>query len=119
MEHQDDTAVKFDSYLMDLIWSLDKKFQVACNQLVLLDNLIQELQVRYDRAVSGNCVTFSDTLRLRLCTVEGVRNMVHAYATNLANQLVDLDEAALLSAEPVDVERWRNIDLELMTLTGI
>ena len=34
------------------ISSLDKKFRKACDQILLLNNQIDELQVRYDRCVS-------------------------------------------------------------------
>lgn len=58
-----------------LILQKDGKFQRACAQVLLLNNMVQDLQTRYDRAVAQNMRQYRYTLRLRLCTVEGLRNM--------------------------------------------
>ena len=71
---------------------LDKKFRKACQQIVLLNNQIEALQVRYDRAYKANQRTFRYSLRLRLATLEGVRNMFYEYAYRRADELEALQD---------------------------
>ena len=73
------------------IFHEDAKFQRACSQVVLLNTLVQELQTRYDRAVRDNLRTYRYALRLRLCTVEGIRNMYYEYATATADKIEELE----------------------------
>ena len=79
----------------------DTKFHMACQQLVLLNNSIRELQVRFDRAVSCNNQRFRYNVRLRLISLEGMRNALHQYATHLADKLDDLEDQ-------LDVQNWRH-----------
>ena len=74
------------------IRTLDKKFKQACNQLVLLNNFIEYTQNRYDRAVRNNRRSFRYSYRLRLCTLEGVRNMFYEYASQSADELDTLQD---------------------------
>ncbi|ELT88147.1 hypothetical protein CAPTEDRAFT_195377 [Capitella teleta] len=71
---------------------LDKKFRKACQQIVLLNIQIEGLQVRYDRAYKANQRTFRYSLRLRLATLEGVRNMFYEYAYRRADELEALQD---------------------------
>ena len=50
-----------------------RKFHRACNQIVLLNNHLDNLQLRYDCAYRDN------SLRIKLSTLEGVRNMYVEY----------------------------------------
>lgn len=77
--------------IQENIYTLDAKFQKACSQVVLLNNLVQELQTRYERAVKANLRTYRYTLRLRLCTVEGLRNMFYEYASATADKIDGLE----------------------------
>ena len=66
---------------------LQKKFRKACSQVVLLNNKIQDAQVRYDHAVKGGKKAFRYVGRLNLATLEGVRNMIYEYAARAADTL--------------------------------
>jgi hypothetical protein len=69
---------------------MDRKFQRACEQILLLNNQILDLQSRYDRAVSDRQRSWRYHLRLRIATVEGIRNMYYEYACLRADELDDL-----------------------------
>ncbi len=69
------------------IRTMNKKFRLACKQLLLINNLIDEVEVRYNRAVRDQRRSFRFTLRLKLCTLEGVRNQFYEYAYTKADQL--------------------------------
>jgi len=87
-----------------LILQKDSKFQSACAQVLLLNNLVQELQTRYDRAVQDNRRQYRYTLRLRLCTVEGLRNMYYEYACQSADEIEALEDTMRqLGVEPMPI----------------
>ena len=72
------------------IRDINKKFRVACSQLILLNNAIDEAEVRYHRAQAAERRSYRYTLRLKLCTLEGVRNMFYEYASSHADELEKL-----------------------------
>ena len=72
------------------IRDINKKFRVACSQLILLNNAIDEAEVRYHRAQNAERRSYRYTLRLKLCTLEGVRNMFYEYASSHADELEKL-----------------------------
>ena len=74
-------------FLQTLILHLDSIFQKACNQVLVLNNFLRELQARYDRSSRDNLRTYRYALGLRLCTVEGIRNTIYEYATKQASKL--------------------------------
>lgn len=84
------TSITTDS-LQAEIYSEDEKFQRACYQVIVLTNVVLELQTRYDRAVEVNLRTARYYLRLRLTTVEGIRNMFYEYASVLADKIDSLE----------------------------
>ena len=63
------------------------RFQKSCQQVVLLNQQMADLQVRYDRAARERNTTYRYQLRLRLCVVEGTRNMYFEYAQRAGDQL--------------------------------
>ena len=71
---------------------MDSKFKWACQQLVLLNNQIRETQTKYDRAVRANRRSYRYHHRLRLVTLEGVRNMFWEYATARADRLDEMQD---------------------------
>ena len=85
------------------IRTLDRKFRRACDQILLLNNCIDDLQSRYSSAMQLNRRSFRYSLRLKLATLEGVRNMFYEYASRCADSLEGL-QADLLpgEGEPVD-----------------
>ena len=77
----------------------ERKFQAVCHQLILLNNSIRELHVRYERAVKSQRRAQRYSLRMRLCSVEGLRNMFYEYATDLADRLDELEQEAGLTTD--------------------
>ena len=51
------------------VLQMDSKFQKACGQVLVLNNFLRQLQIRYDRAARDNLRKYRCALRLRLCTV--------------------------------------------------
>ena len=72
--------------------AMQAKFQKACNQVILLNNWIQDAQIRYDRALHENCRSFRYTLRLQLMSLEGARNMFYEYASRKAEELDSMQD---------------------------
>ena len=60
---------------------------MACSQLVKLNNMIDEIEVRYFRAQTINRKSYRYVLRLRLCSIESIRNMFYEYAYAQADEL--------------------------------
>ena len=69
------------------IRDLNRKFRLSCSQLILINNLIDETEVRYHRAQAAERRSYRYILRLKLCTLEGVRNMFYEYAYAQADVL--------------------------------
>ncbi len=69
------------------IRDLNRKFRLSCTQLILINNLIDETEVRYHRAQAAERRSYRYILRLKLCTLEGVRNMFYEYAYAQADVL--------------------------------
>ena len=89
-------------FLQSQILDLDSIFQKACKQVLLLNNFLKELQIRYDRASRDNLRTYRYALRLRLCTVEGLRNALYEYATQQASKIEKMeDDIRKMGQEPM------------------
>ena len=102
--HQSLSMMADAEQIQSLIVQKDGKFQRACAQVLLLNNLVQELQTRYDRAVLDNRRQYRYTLRLRLCTVEGLRNMYYEYACQSADEIEALEDTMRqLGVEPMPI----------------
>ena len=69
------------------IRDLNRKFRKSCAQLILINNLIDETETRYNRSQAENRRSYRYILRLKLCTLEGVRNMFYEYAYAKADEL--------------------------------
>ena len=89
---------------------LHRKFKLACKQVVLLNNEIDSLESRYERAHAENSRTFRYLLRFRISTLEGVRQMYYVYCMKCADKLDDLQE--YLMGEGLDEEALRLSDEE-------
>ena len=68
----------------------ERRFRRACDQIVLLNQKLGEVQKRYKNARRTNNRSFRYNLRLKLAVVEGVRNMYYDYAYAKADQVADL-----------------------------
>ena len=69
------------------IRDLNRKFRLSCNQLIHINNLIEEIEVRYNRSQQEHRRSYRYILRLRLCSLEGIRNMFYEYAYAKADEL--------------------------------
>jgi hypothetical protein len=74
---------------------LTTKFQKACDQVVLLNNHIVDFQTRYDRAVANNQRSYRYVLRLRLMSIEGVRNCIYEYARFTGDKIEQMQETLI------------------------
>lgn len=76
-----------NAYMQEKLNDAQAKFERACQQIVLLDQKIKDLEVRYKRAVKHKKNSFRYNLRLRLSVVTGVKMMYHHYASTKADEL--------------------------------
>ena len=77
----------YGEQLLCSLKQMNKKFRLACKQVVLMNNEIEYLQNRYDRAVDCCNRSFRYFLRLKIATLEGIRNMFYDYASQNADKL--------------------------------
>lgn len=112
VEEEEDTVS--DPDLDAAIAETDAKFKKACQQLILLNNQIDGIQVRYDRAAKHSGRVAKYNYRIKLCVVEGVRNMFYEYAVRLADKIDDLRRQAgmivLREEEEDEVEEFEEED---------
>ncbi|KAJ8318701.1 hypothetical protein KUTeg_003792 [Tegillarca granosa] len=72
--------------LLDRIKSSDDLCRKACEQIIALNRKLQSVSIRYQKATKDGRRSFRYSLRLRLATIEGVRNMYYEFAkTNRLN----------------------------------
>ena len=74
------------------IKNINRKFRIAASQVLFVDNQIKDTEVRFcrNKNVSGRRMSFSYILRLRLCTLENIRNRFYDYAVLQADELENL-----------------------------
>lgn len=72
--------------------SLNRQICQACDQVVMINTQIKDLEVRYDRAADEKRKSFRYSLRLRLATLEGTRTMYLEYAKKKATCLDEIEE---------------------------
>lgn len=78
------------THLLEKLHDAQIKFEKACQQIVLLDQKIKDLEVRYKRALKSKKNSFRYNLRLRLSVVTGVKMMYHHYASTKAEELTKI-----------------------------
>lgn len=98
------------SELMEKIRSTNRLFRQACDQIIVMNNQINYLQTRYNRALNKNLRSFRYSLRLKLATLEGVRNMYYEYASRKADVLEHLQ--ILLMAQGMGESEAQDIILD-------
>lgn len=81
------SAMVDNAYFQEKLIDAQSKFEKACQQIVLLDQKIKDLEVRYKRAVKHKKNSFRYNLRLRLSVVTGVKMMYHHFASTKADEL--------------------------------
>ena len=75
------------------IRDLNKKFRLSCSQLIHINNLIEDVETRYNCSQAENRRSYRYILRLKLCSLEGVRNMFYEYAYAQADILEQMQMA--------------------------
>ena len=68
----------------------ERRFRKACDQIILLNQRLGEVQKRYKMAKRANNRSFRYNLRLKLAVIEGARNMYYDYAYCKADQVAEL-----------------------------
>ena len=76
---------------------INQRFVHACRQVTLVNNEIEALKVRHERAERNNERAFSYSQRLRLIVLENTRAMFYEYATACSDRLASLHDELLLS----------------------
>ena len=89
-------AQKLVTSAIDQYSQLQGKFQKACSQVILLNNQITEAQIRYSRANKTGNKVYMYQGRLKLMTLEGVRNKIYEYAAKLAD-IIDEEQEKLVA----------------------
>jgi len=74
----------------------NKIFRKACSEIILLNNKIEEIKARYDRAKAQRRLSFRYSNRLKLTALEGVRNLIYEYACAKCEEIEHL-QAKLLA----------------------
>ena len=72
------------------LYQTENRFRRACQQIIVLNSRLEELQLRYDQARLDNHKSFRYNLRLKMATVEGVRNSYYEYACCKAETVEEL-----------------------------
>ena len=69
---------------------VEQRFFKCCQQIILIDQKLDIVQTRYNRADKDNFRSLRYSLRLQLATVEGVRNAYYEYAKSKAQKMTQL-----------------------------
>ena len=97
MEHMSSIDVQqLSTTAVENYTKLQRKFQKACSQVILLNNKIVDANIRYNRANQQGNKVFLYSGRLRLMTLEGVRNTIYEYAARLAD-VIDEEQDKLVA----------------------
>lgn len=79
--------------LISEIRHVDRKFRRARQQILILNERIEALLIRYRRSEQTGRRSFKCSERLQVATVEGVRNMYFEYARRQCEIMDDLQDA--------------------------
>ena len=71
------------------------QFRRSCDQIILINQTLRSLNHWYRKSKTANMKSFRYPLRLRLATVEGIRNIYYDYAKLKAEEVQSLREALL------------------------
>ena len=81
------------------ILKLENKFQQACSHVQILSNLVQDIEVRYERAADNNLKSHCYTLHMRLATAEAMLNLYKKFAAQKAEEIEALS-SKMQDAQP-------------------
>ena len=94
------------------LYDTETRFRKACEQIILLNNKLEELQSRYNWAREEDRKSFRYNLRLKMATCEGVRNTYYEYACLKAEKIAELRcELALELTDTEDEESEESFHL--------
>ena len=79
-----------------------QKFRRSCDQVILLNNAISDAQIRFQRAASDGRPAIRYTLRMKVHTLERVRDLFHRYSHDLAMVMNEL-QARIIQENCVDL----------------
>ena len=68
----------------------NKVFRRACSQVILLNHKIESAKAHYDRARAVKRLSFRYSNRLKLTSLEGVRNLIYEYACVKCEEIENL-----------------------------
>jgi len=90
----------------------ERRFRRACEQIVLLNQRLDQLQQRYDNAKRQFNRAFRYNLRLKLAVVEGMRNVYYDYAHEKAKKVADLRRELFGEIVEIVAEDAENSDIQ-------
>ena len=67
-----------------------RRFNKACDQILLLNTRLHGLRKRYKSARSSNCKTFRFPLRMRMMVAEGLVKRYYHYADMKRSEILEL-----------------------------
>lgn len=73
--------------ICDLIYEVENELNGGLTQYVALNNKLEALRIRYQRALRQNRKTAAYSLRLQIATVEGVKCMYTEYISRKHTKL--------------------------------
>jgi hypothetical protein len=88
---------KADLYLQ--LTEAERQFHKACDQVILLNDKLEGLQQRYDKARQEGNRSFRYNLRLKMTSVEGVRNAYYEFACVKAENIAEMRYYESLDAD--------------------
>ena len=91
-------------YMYAQLYESQRRYQRACDQLLLLNQRLTLLNRRYGSARYNDQKIFRYSLRMRILTVEGLLNAYCNYACLKKNEVLDL-RFKLYGEDPSDGER--------------
>ena len=85
------TNMEIDAYAtVCKLRATNKVFRRACSQVILLNHKIEATKTRYDRARAVKRLSFRYTNRLKLTSLEGVRNLIYEHASAKCEEIEGL-----------------------------
>ena len=87
---------------------VDRKFRRARAQIIILNNRIHALLIRYNRSCRDKRKSFNNACRLQIAAVEGVLNMYYEYAKEQCEVMQELQTVLkdITGAEYDDFEEF-------------
>ena len=91
--------------ILSEMYHIERKFYRAKKQVILLNNRIRPLIVRYFRARDQERMSFKFTIKHRCTILEGVRDMYFEYAKKLCLDMDELKESLRMAdGDEYDIE---------------